>query len=404
MSRLRTLRRRRVWLSALVLTLIALLIAGYRWTHEPVTVQRVLPMSAEARANPLHGLMLGLRGAGQTVELMGHLDFGRRVPPAGGSVVLLYPEAQVETHDQAQALMDWVDAGGRLLLPMPRGDSAPVLIDTLDRELGVRSLRGLAASADCVRLRPPTPTASDPNNADTRARQICGAPFEVLGPVQASLVWPTPRAARFARLPYGRGDVLLFSDFEWLSNPLLSPLATGTDPEANASARSRRDTDLALMAALAAPLLESEAVWMVVWRGGSLSSLLMSRGWPLFLGLGLALLAWLLMRSQRFGPLMPSPSPHRRALMEHIDAAGQFGFRSDHGHGLHAAVRASLIDRLASRHALAGLDKAALAQALAERSRLPVDALNAALSLPSRATPETFRNAVALLSTALHRL
>jgi hypothetical protein len=222
--------------------------------------------------------------------------------------------------------------------------------------------------------------------------------------VQASLVWPKASAARFARLPYGEGEVLLFSDFEWLNNALLRPLATSTDPDANERARASRDTDLALMAALAAPLLESEAVWMVVWRGGSLSSLLISRGWPLFLGLGLALLAWLLMRSQRFGPLMPSPSPHRRALMEHIDAVGQFGFRSDHGHGLHAAVRANLIDRLASRHALAGLDNGALAQALADRSRLPLDALNAALTLPPRPAPEAFRDAVALLSTALHRL
>ncbi len=404
MSLMHSLRRRRVWLPALVLTLLGLLIAGYRWTHEPVTVQRVLPMSAEARANPLHGLMLGLRGAGQTVELMGHLDLGRRAPPAGGSVVLLYPEAQVETFDQAQALIDWVAAGGRLVLPMPRGDSAPVLVDILDSELGVRSLRGVAASADCARLRPPVPQAREPGSADTRARQICGAPFEVLGSVQASLVWPTARAARFARLPYGEGEVLLFSDFEWLNNALLRPLATSTDPDANANARASRATDLALMAALAAPLLESDGVWMVVWRGGSLSSLLISRGWPLFLGLGLALLAWLLRRSQRFGPLMPSPSPHRRALMEHIDAVGQFGFRSDHGHGLHAAVRANLIDRLASRHALAGLDNGALAQALADRSRLPLDALNAALTLPPRPTPEAFRDAVALLSTALHRL
>jgi len=397
-------RRRRAWTIGLLLGLVALLVGGYRFTHEPVVVQRLLPMTAEARANPLHGLALGLRGAGQTVELMGHLDLERRPPPPRGTLVLLYPEAQVETAAQADALLAWVAAGGRLVLPMPRGESAPALVEMLGHRFGVYALRGAAAVADCDRLLPPRSAAAEASGSDSRAREVCGTPFTVEGYVQPDLVWPRARQARLARLPHGSGEVMVLSDLDLFDNGLLRPLATSADPEVDARAAAGRDTDAALMAALLAPLLGGEAVWMVVWRGGSLSALLLSRGWPLLLGGGLALLAWLLLRSQRFGPLVPSPSPHRRALMEHIDAVGQFGFRSDHGRGLFAAVRASLIERLAQRHALAGLDDATLAQALADRTALPVAALRAALALPDRATPETFRDSVALLSTALHRL
>ncbi|MGL6290462.1 MAG: hypothetical protein ACRC2H_07240, partial [Silanimonas sp.] len=180
--------------------------------------------------------------------------------------------------------------------------------------------------------------------------------------------------------------------------------ATTGDAEVDEENAQRRDAQTRLMAQLASPMLDGEAVWLLSHRGGSLTALLLHEGWPVLLGTGLALLAWLLWSSQRLGPLVPSPSPHRRALMEHIEAAGQFAFRNDHGASLHAALRDAVLERLAQRHALARLDDAALAHALADRSRLPREAIAAALALPMKATPEQFRDAVATLATLLHRL
>jgi hypothetical protein len=395
-------RRGRVWLAAGLL-LLGLGLAAFFATHHRVPVQRALPPGPEARANPLHGLTLGLRRAGQTVQLKGHIDFDADALPDRGTVILLYPEAQVETHDQAAAMMAWVEAGGRVVMPMPRGDAAPMLSDALRNDLGVEALRGAAADADCPILRLPT-LADAPAASPATRRVVCGTPFALFNAIEARAVWPHAEAARLARLPYGEGEVMLLADLDLLGNDHLYPVARVGDAEADAERVRERDAATALIARLMAPLLEGDAVWVVAWRGGSLTSLLLTRGWPFLLGTGLALLAWLAWRSARVGPLVPTPPPHRRALMEHIDAAGQFAFRRDHGLGLHALMRETVIERLAQRHALARLDEPSLVLALADRCRLPRELIDRALALPPRATPEQFRDAIATLATLLHRL
>jgi len=389
-----TPRRRNLAFGAAALALIGLFVAIFFATHERVTVEQPTPPTAEARANPLHGLSLALRAAGQEVVLKGHVDFRRTPPPARGTLVLLYPEAQVETEDDSWALLDWVERGGRLVLPMPSGDAAPSLSDMLGDGLGVEALRGAAATAECPRLR----------LAVGVAEPVCGTAFSVAEVGEGGFVWPKAGHARIARLPYGEGEVLVLSHLVALTNDRLSPVGTLADAEADAEATRRRDAQTRLMAQLAGAWVEGDAVWLISHRGGSLTALLWREGWPVILGLALALLAWLRWASQRLGPLVPAPPAHRRALMEHIDAAGQFAFRNDHGASLHAALREAVLERLAQRHALARLDEAALARALADRSRLPVEALASALALPYRATPDQFREAITTLATVLHRL
>ena len=390
-----TTRRRRAWWIGAAVAIIGLLVAAFFYTHERVELQRPQPMGAEARANPLHALTLALRDAGQTVVIKGHLDLERAPPPVRGSLVLLYPEAQIDTPELAWALADWVDAGGRLALPMPRGDAAPALTELLRDGFGVEALRGVAAVDDCPRLAV---------GEGLTPMDVCGVPFTVRGAIDEALVWPRADAARFARLPHGDGEVLLFASLEALENWNFMPLGRGADAAADAKARAESDARAALGARLAGPLLDGEEVWIVAFQGGSLTALILTRGWPLLLGLGLALLAWLLLASARFGPMVPTPPAHRRALLEHLDAAGQFAFRSDHGLALHAALRDAVLDRLAQRHALARLDHSTLAAALADRSRLPREAIASALELPPRAAPEAFRDAIATLSAVLQKL
>lgn len=387
-------RRRNLAIGVAVIVFMGLLVGAFLATHERVTVEEPTPPTADARANPLHGLTLALRAAGQEVVLKGHVDVRRTAPPPRGTLVLLYPEAQVETDDDSWALLDWVEQGGRLVLPMPSGDAAPALSTMLREGLGVEALRGAAAEVDCPRLR----------LADGVTEVVCGTPFVVTGLIDDALVWPKAAHARIARLPYGEGEVLVLSELDAFANRRLSPIGTTADARQDAEREQRRDAQTRLMAQLAGAWVDGDAVWLLSHRGGSLTALLWREGWPVMLGLGLALLAWLRGASQRLGPLVPTPPAHRRALMEHIDAAGQFAFRNDHGASLHAALREAVLERLAQRHALARLDEAALAQVLADRSRVPIDGVTAALALPHRATPEQFREAVATLATLLHRL
>lgn len=405
-----TPRRRNVVIGALALAVVGLGVGAFLATHERITVEVPTPPTAEARANPLHGLTLALREAGQAVVVKGHVDLERSPPPPRGTLVLLYPEAQVETDADHGALLHWIDVGGRLVLPMPRGETAPALSDLLRDALGVEALRGAAAEAECPKLRLPAIDLTD-DNGEPGARGsrsetpvVCGTPFSVGGDVARDRVWPKPGSARIARVAYGEGEVLVLSSLDMLDNSMLFRIGESGVAETDAQSRRVRDAQTRLMAQLASPMLDGDAVWLLSHRGGSLTAMLLREGWPFLLGTALALLAWLLWSSQRLGPLVPAPAAHRRALMEHIEAAGQFAFRNDHGASLHAALREAVLERLAQRHALARLDDAALAHALADRSRLPREAIASALALPPKATPEQFRDAVATLATLLHRL
>lgn len=369
-------RRRWVWAGS-ALALVALLVAGFFAAFHQVPVDVPVPPGREARANPLHALTLALRKAGQSVVLKGHIDLQRDPPEQRGTLVLPYPEAQIETADAADALLTWVEGGGFLVMPMPRAASAPALDEFLHSGLGLLPDWSNSEDAGCSMLRLP----------QGKTFEFCGVPFSV-DEANVAATWPSDtRPKHVARFAVGQGDVLILSTLEPLQNAALAA------PE-----------NAGLVAALMAPALNGDAVWMVVYRGGSLTALLWREGWPVLLGLGLALIAWLAWRTQRMGPLIPSPTGHRRALTEHIEAAGQFAFRNDHGHALHAATRTAVIERLSRRHALAGLDDSSLAQALADRCTLPLADVRAALTLPLRATPERFRSAIATLSKLLHRL
>ncbi|MCW8126270.1 DUF4350 domain-containing protein [Microbulbifer halophilus] len=71
-----------------------------------------------------------------------------------------------------------------------------------------------------------------------------------------------------------------------------------------------------------------------------------------FFGAGaLALLAWLLLRSRRFGPRAAEPETARRSLLEHIAACGHYYWREDRCSALLARYRDSLLRRLGGDNA-----------------------------------------------------
>ena len=119
--------------------------------------------------------------------------------------------------------------------------------------------------------------------------------------------------------------------------------------------------------------------------------LLIERGWPALLPTLLALLAWLWACSQRFGPLLPLAAAHRRALREHVEAAGEFTFRRGRAAALYAPLRRALIERLRrDDHTLGSLDGEALASALAMRCKRPLAEIRQALNPVDLNRPEQF--------------
>ena len=117
---------------------------------------------------------------------------------------------------------------------------------------------------------------------------------------------------------------------------------TSDEPLVNASigrARQRR-----VRGALAAPRASGRGPIWIFFEGDwpSVFGLLRRHAAPALIA-GAALLAlWLWSPSFRFGPLLPAPPPARRCWLEHLEAAGRFHWRQDHG----AALLLSLRDEL----------------------------------------------------------
>ena len=129
------------------------------------------------------------------------------------------------------------------------------------------------------------------------------------------------------------------------------------------------------------------------------------RGWMVWAPLLLALAAWLWMRMQRFGPLVPAPAAERRSLLEHVRASGEHLYRYGRGVMLYAAVRQAFLARLRRRDAVAAaLSGEPQVAAIAERTGLPADRIRTALHAPASHDRQAFRDRIALLIHLRNRL
>ena len=149
---------------------------------------------------------------------------------------------------------------------------------------------------------------------------------------------------------------------------------------------------------LLAPNMGRGEIYLVYALDGiSFLKMLLRDGWPALLALTLLLAGWMAMRSARLGPLMPVPVMHRRALLEHVQAAGEFLYRRDGGRSLHNLACQTVLVRLRRRDpACAMLNGDALYTRLAERSEL--DAAQIAQAFQSPANAQAFRACIITLA------
>jgi hypothetical protein len=161
----------------------------------------------------------------------------------------------------------------------------------------------------------------------------------------------------------------------------------------------RRPEAQAMAWQLLAPRLHSGRVHLVYSADvPSLLHLLLSEGWMVLLPLALALAAWLAWRGLRFGPLQPVPAPRRRALLEHVQASGEFAWARGRGAALHAAVLRLFRRRLQAREpSICALGDEAQALALADRLSLPASRVRQALRPQGLHHPGTFTQSIAAL-------
>ncbi len=381
---------------------VLLLVLGFAawWMHtfERVVKVQTLPPRGEAAYNPLYALKLALNLDGRPTQARQRLDLDEH-PLAANDTVLLLSDTRNLPKDEREALMTWVENGGHLIVRTPSpGDEiedgdVPILSDLGVSVLG-QTETGAAAAAflddepevsQCMGLRVP---------GEEDHREFCfGRRFSFYedGP-DILLSWDddVEENSVFARLAYGRGTADVLADLNFLENDELE-----------------EGTHYALALQLFEPNRRDGGTIHLIYSADvpTLFQLMMRYGWMVMLPLALALLMWLWLRSERFGPLEPSPADERRSLLEHIQANGDHLYRYGRSGTLYAEVYEAFQRRLRRRDPYAAaLEGPARTEAIARRTGMTMAEVDDALRYPRPRDSRDFVLRIAKLLQLRRRL
>jgi len=362
--------RRSLGISLLIAVLLALFVAWWTYTFEYAEEERPAPLRGEARYNPFFGLKKVLQARGVDVESRANLNL-QAMHLGENDTLVLGADVRTLTHAQAEELLDWTDDGGHLVFALPQGSEgrAGELLDALKITV--------VSHMNCV---------SWPSGEKDSAEHCFAYEFKPKSDADAFdlLLGDKEHGYYVGRRARGEGDVTLAGDLQFLH----------TEPLKRAG--------FAMFAwQVLAPALHDGGKVHLVYAADvpPLHVLLVRYGWPALLPALLALLAWLWARAQRFGPLLPLAAGNRRALREHIEAAGEFTFRRGRAAALYAPLRRAFDERLRRDDpALAALEGDTLIEALAARTGHSPVVVRLALQPFNLAQPEVFFTTIKTLT------
>ncbi len=340
-------------------------------TFHQVPFELRTPPAAEARRNRLLALERTLQARGLTV--FNNLRFNtREFATATDSAIVLDMDPRHLRDSDVDALLVFVEQGALLLMRMPAtaDGRAGALLD----RLGVEPLEADPHCFDiALELHGKYPMCGGTRlggDIETQFTQLASYDDSEYG------YW-------FGHADVDGGHVYLVSELDMLHNAALDEAAA-----------------VEISAALLAPLLERQRIHL--FRGIDVEPfhvLIVRRGWPALVPAAIALLLWLWMRSERFGPKLPDIAVRRRALLEHVRASGEFLFRRGKPMTMHRALLTRVQRRIDEREpVIAALSGAARDAALAERTGLAAAAITQAMNPVGIGRPETF---FATLSTLI---
>ncbi len=382
-------RDRRGWLLAGVALLgIGVIALWWSQNYELKEVELPMPPRGEAAFNPLYALKRALVLDGVDARSRRRLTLDAQ-PLAPADTVLLLGDLRALPPRDADRLIAWVQRGGHLVAAVP---SAAGLVERPDQEgplLRALGITLLPADGGCTEFHA-DPTRKKDEKPPTET-SVCSNTLIVLPEdMRPALRWgDEDQGDALVRLRHGAGSIDLVSNLQFATNQGLENTASA-----------------ALVRQLLAPNYGRGTVHLVydaemppLWR------LLLERGWMAWLPLVLATLGWLWWRTQRRGPLLPSPPAHRRSLLEHVQASGEHVHRYGRGHLLHASLRKAFEARLRRRDPYAAsLTGDAQRAAIAARTGLPESEVEAALRAPVPFVAADLRLRIAKLNRLRHRL
>ena len=327
----------------------------------------------EARYNALLAAQRFLQTKTQPVKGMTGLV---GLPPINGTLVIP-TQRYGEGPKQANALLDWVRAGGNLIVvPTASTEKGSTTRDWLLRGLGVRSVAHPAGSQNYAPTNVDIPAVSD-------FMQVDFMPCTTLayhGKAPEILV-RGEHGVHALRYRWGAGVLTVLSDARFMQNGEIGRY------------------DNAAFLWYLTHYQRGGDIWLIY--SGDMPPLwkwLATNAWTVLISAGVLLAACLWSCSRRFGPIRVAPPLTRRRLLDHIEASGQFLWQKGQRVKLLNGVREALLRRLESRHAaLAALPPEQRATRLAELIQTPPANMQKALLDPFAPNEYEFTDAVNLL-------
>jgi len=297
--------KKQAWIvSIVIVAVVALATWWFLATFKYVTRERDLPSTGEARYNPLYALRLSLRELGQQVDTHARLDIPTLKLQANDMLVLYAPPNGL-SNKQLDDLLVWVEGGGHIVVAAP----SPSLItegDTIYTKLGIYPAD---FEDDCLQYTPATTPQMKPE-------QLCGNRF-----FTEEVDWfdwlrgDEEQGYNLGRMYWGKGSITIASSLRFMNNEQLK-LAGPRELTYQMLAETMGKGKFHLIYST-----DMSPLWL----------LMLKYGWTLLLPLFLLLVAWLVYRSQRFGPLQSSPVQDRRALLPARQARHAVAHHSGHG-------------------------------------------------------------------------
>ncbi|MGC1329164.1 DUF4350 domain-containing protein [Pseudomonas sp.] len=384
--------RRGQWLIALLALLVlgagGLYLARHLHSYEEVIDRGPSP---QVRTHPWLAAEMFLRQRGLKVQAANGLEVLQQLPSKGQSLLLL-GDRDTMTARQAEEVLAWVRAGGRLLFVAQalwdddKAMSGDLLLDRLQ-------LRQFMAS-DLPALPPVQPdhfpqlTKLYLENEQAPAYFSFNPDFHLEDPANKAQSWAnSSNATHLMQLAYGEGLITVVTDADLWANVairrydnawLLWYLNQGTD--VTLVLRSAHD---------------------------SLATLLWRHYPQALLSLALLLILGVWHFALRQGPIQPAPALGRRQLREHLRATAAFVLRNAGQDRLLRALQQDILRRARRRHP--GFERLAVAeqwQVLARLTRQSTAAIGQALRPPlkQRLGAAEFSRQVAHLQTLRNAL
>ena len=372
----------------------ALCAAGFFACFERREVEVPKGVSAEAMRNPYLALGRLLERMGHTVVVETNPANLSELPEPPATLILPTSRASIGA-ERSQALLDWVSRGGHLAVvtytmwsapadedaeedaeekegteapeeeAAEEADAAPSRPDWILDRFGLRQSAGLPppqkdpeaeeemeGDAQPKEEAPPPPSISDIVSGKLFETEVepAWASFEGIDPLEVGFSpgyrWlDTEGVAQWSvagyagvhliELRHGKGRISAFTSDEPLMNHWIA----------------ERDNAEFIVRWLRRDAAADGPIWILYeedWP--SLFALVREHAMPVVIAGAVLLLAWVWGAVFRFGPVLPEPPRARRAWLEHLEAAGRFQWRQDHGRSLLASMRAEVARRMRERH------------------------------------------------------